>query len=188
MLVCLFLDFFPTPFQPIHCHFHFDCLQVEDSEMAASGTEATGTEQEQPEEDQPSEKDCENAPVKKEAQIPKSASKGAGKAKAAVAPSSNSSSQSAIAALFNSSGKGKPGGKGKRGGASNKEVSKSDAVATDAGQLLQMFDEPSEIFGVSNKKMEDVLEKIKGRTGRSIYSVVPSSKAKSFLGQGVRFR
>ena len=159
--------------------------------MAPSGAEATGTgtETEQIEEDQPAQQDDENIPAKKEAQVPKVSPKAPVKAKAAAASSScPQGSQSAIAALFSTSGKGKSGGKGKgkRGGTSNKEVAKSDAVATDAGQLLQMFDEPSEIFGVSIKKMEDVHEKIKGRTGRSISSVFPSSKtSETFLGRGL---
>ena len=160
--------------------------------MAPSGAEATGTgtETEQIEEDQPAQQDDENIPAKKEAQVPKVAPKAPVKAKAAAASSScPQGSQSAIAALFSTSGQGgKSGGKGKgkRGGTSNKEVAKSDAVATDAGQLLQMFDEPSEIFGVSIKKMEDVHEKIKGRTGRSISSVFPSSKtSETFLGRGL---
>ena len=193
-LRCVFLDFglffFPTRSSP----FTFTCdrLQVEDSDMAPSGAEATGTgtETEQIEEDQPAQQD-ENIPAKKEAQVPKVAPKAPVKAKAAAASSScPQGSQSAIAALFSTSGKGKSGGKGKgkRGGTSNKEVAKSDAVATDAGQLLQMFDEPSEIFGVSIKKMEDVHEKIKGRTGRSISSVFPSSKtSETFFGQGVSY-
>ena len=62
-------------------------------------------------------------------------------------------------------GRGTGGHKGISASASSKaqkEISKSDLVCTEAGQLLQAFDDASAIFTITEKKVDDLLQKVKG--------------------------
>lgn len=45
-----------------------------------------------------------------------------------------------------------------------REFNKSDTIATEAAQLMQSFDDPGAIFGITEKKLEDMQQKVKGLT------------------------
>ena len=76
------------------------------------------------------------------------------------------------------SGAGKPGAQGKASGGksaavANREINKSDSVSTDAAQLVQAFDDPIEIFEISEKKIEETLSKVKGGELEKTFMVYP---------------
>lgn len=58
----------------------------------------------------------------------------------------------------------KPGGQSKQqSAAKKKQIDKSDAVVTEAAQLIQDFDDREGIFKLTEKKVEDLLTKVLGR-------------------------
>ena len=81
-----------------------------------------------------------------------------------------------ISGMFANKGQGHgPGTKGKTKGSKNKnkgqgsgklnskEINKSETIGTEAAQFLQAFDDASAIYTISEKKVEELLQKIKGR-------------------------
>ena len=100
------------------------------------------------------------------------------KAKAAAA--AHGQSQGDIASMFSSMSIGSGSGIGKASqgkpstrasSTANKEINKSDACATEAAEMLQSFDDAGEIFCISEKKLEDLITKVKGRVILQFYSV-----------------
>ena len=65
--------------------------------------------------------------------------------------------------LFNSIGS--SAGKGFKGKSALKEIGKSDAVCTESGQFLQDFDDAQGVFTLAEKKLDDLLSKVKGWEG-----------------------
>ena len=78
------------------------------------------------------------------------------------------------------SGTGQPSSKSKR---TNKEIKKSDTVANEAAQLIQLFDNPGSVSGIAVKKIEDAIEKVKGPVRSKKYrNYVMSSVSKPCFG------
>ena len=83
--------------------------------------------------------------------------------KASKGNSKQVTTSTSITTLFQKGHGGSSGGGKKAAPLSNKEVSRSSNVLTEAGLLIQMFDDASSIFNITLKKMDDVVEKIKGQ-------------------------
>lgn len=56
----------------------------------------------------------------------------------------------------------------------NKEINRSDTVANDAAQLIQLFDDPGSVSSIAVKKIEDAIEKVKGQVSKKYRDVMPS--------------
>ena len=153
------------------CRNLFPCSRQGEEAADFATTEATEAESEQAESEAPghdqvpaakqqrlsSEKEKDN----KEKEPAKSS-----KAKAAA----HGQSQGDISAMFSSMSMGSGIGKASQGkpstrasSAANKEINKSDTCATEAAEMLQSFDDAGEIFCISEKKLEDLITKVKGR-------------------------
>ncbi len=112
-------------------------------------------------------RETESPAVKKAAAKPPVAKRG----KETPEKEAAASGTSDIAALFANiqvqggatSGAGQPSSKSRK---ANKEINKSDTVANEAAQLIQLFDDPGSVSGIAVKKIEDAIEKVKGQVSK----------------------